>query len=119
MYCDCFGRSQAEGGPEKAILLGPLRLTATYFFAWEGDNFGHDFKQMGVGRRVEPQFKNTMLALASDAAAFPPDNPEKAVKVFKEVMNELSRAIYSRPQKPRPAAPRVSKRAVNKWTIKK
>ncbi len=71
------------------------------------------------GRRVIPQFKNAMLTLASDAAVLTPETPERAAQIFEEVLTEISRVIYYRPKTPRPSVPRVSKKPINKWTLRK
>ena len=67
----------------------------------------------------EPQFKNAILALASDAAFLVATDPQKIIFVFKELLAEIARVKYYRPQKRRPSQPRVNKRPVNKWTLKK
>jgi len=67
----------------------------------------------------EIQFKNTIMTLASEAAVLSPQDPEKAVKIFDEILEEISRVIYYRPKKTRPPQPRVTKRGVNKWAFAK
>ncbi len=68
---------------------------------------------------IEPQFKNSVMALAYDAAVLAPDDPEMAIEIFKEVLKEISRVKYYRPKKPRPSQPRVTKRPNNKWVVDK
>ena len=63
----------------------------------------------------ELQFKNTIMTLASDAAVLAPDDPERAIVIFDEILEEISRVIYYRPKKPRASQPRVTKRSRNKW----
>ncbi len=63
----------------------------------------------------EFQFKNAIMALASDAAVLVPDNPEKAIDIFNEVIVEISRVKYYRPKEKRPSQPRVTKKPVKKW----
>ena len=63
----------------------------------------------------EFQFKNAIMALASDAAVLVPDNPEKAIDIFNEVLLEISRVKYYRPKEKRPSQPRVTKKPVKKW----
>lgn len=75
--------------------------------------------QPSGGHSREPQFKNAVMTLASEAAALTAEDPAKAVGVFLEILEEIRRVIYYRPKKPRPAPPRVSKRSVNKWTCSK
>lgn len=64
----------------------------------------------------EPQFKNSIMALSSDAAVLAADDPEKAVNVFQDVLQEIRRVVYYRPKAPRPSQTRVTKRSKNKWT---
>ena len=66
----------------------------------------------------ELQFKNAILTLASDAAALVPDDPAKAVEIFNDILLEISRVKYYRPQQPRPSQPRFTKKAINKWQTK-
>ena len=63
----------------------------------------------------EFQFKNAIMNLASEAALLVPDDPQKAVQIFNELLREISRVKYYRPKSARPAQPRVSKRPPNKW----
>ncbi len=63
----------------------------------------------------EFQFKNAIVTLASEAAILAPDDPEKAVFIFEEIITEISRVKYYRPKTPRPSNPRVCKTPVNKW----
>jgi hypothetical protein len=63
----------------------------------------------------EPQFKNSIMALASDAAVLAVEDPVRAISVFHEILEEIRRVIYYRPKMPRPCQPRVTKRSKNKW----
>lgn len=63
----------------------------------------------------ETQFKNAILALASEAAFLAPDNLDKAVAVFKEIILQIARVKYYRPKRSRPTQPRVNKSPCNKW----
>jgi hypothetical protein len=67
----------------------------------------------------EPQFKNAIMTLASDLAVLVPEDPEKAIEIFVEIMAEIRRVKYYRPKTPRPSQPRVCKRPVNKWAQSK
>jgi hypothetical protein len=49
------------------------------------------------------------------AAILAPDDPEKAVQIFSEILAAISRVKYYRPKSPRAARPRVTKRPPNKW----
>ncbi len=67
----------------------------------------------------EPQFKNAIMSLASDAAVLAADDPERAVAVFEELLQEIYRVPYYRPKRPRPSQQRVTKRPLNKWALSK
>lgn len=67
----------------------------------------------------EPQFKNAIMTLASEAAVLAPDDPVRAIGVFQELLEEIRRVIYYRPKTPRPSQTRVTKKRLNKWGISK
>lgn len=67
----------------------------------------------------EPQFKNAIMTLAADAAVLAADDPERAVAIFEEILQEISRVRYYRPKRARPSQPRVTKRPLNKWALSK
>lgn len=67
----------------------------------------------------EPQFKNAIITLARDTAVLAPEDPEKAVQIFDDILEAIYRVRYYRPKKPRPPQPRVTKRSINKWTLGK
>lgn len=69
-----------------------------------------------AGNLREPQFKNSIMALATDAAVLAADDPEKAMVIFKDILKEIRRVVYYRPKMPRPSQVRVTKRSMNKWT---
>lgn len=64
---------------------------------------------------AEPQFKHALITLASEAAVLAPDDPERALLIFSEVLDEIARVKYYRPKSPRPSQPRVSKSPPNRW----
>jgi hypothetical protein len=68
---------------------------------------------------IEPQFKNAIMTLASEAAVLAPEDPATAVIIFSDILQAISRVKYYRPKRPRSPAPRVTKRAVNKWATSK
>lgn len=72
-----------------------------------------------VGDIREPQFKNAIMTLASEAAVLAADNPVRAISVFKDILEEIRRVVYYRPKEPRPSLPRVTKRSLNKWASSK
>lgn len=63
----------------------------------------------------EPQFKNSVMALATEAAILTPDNPKVAAALFKEILDEIRRVKYYRPKIPQPSKARFTKRPNNKW----
>lgn len=65
--------------------------------------------------KVEFQFKNAIMTLASEAAVLAPDAPEKAIEIFSEILLAISRVKYYRPKSPRASQPRVTKSPPNKW----
>ncbi len=75
--------------------------------------------QMLAGDPRQPQFKNAVMTLASEAAVLVPDDPVRATGVFQDILEEMRRVIYYRPKTPKPFPPRVSKRSINKWTLAK
>ena len=75
--------------------------------------------QFFLTAKQEVQFKNSVLTLASDAALLVSDNHESAIKIFDEVLADISRVKYYRPQKRRPSQLRVNKSPVNKWNANK
>lgn len=66
-------------------------------------------------RRHTPQFKNALRALAMDTALLTAENPEVALRIFRELLNEIARVKYYKPKQPRKSYPRVSLKPVNKW----
>lgn len=67
----------------------------------------------------EPQFKNAIMTLASEAAVLTADDPETALEVFRQILAEIRRVKYYRPKKQRPSQQRVTKRSANKWAKSK
>jgi len=63
----------------------------------------------------EFQFKNAIMTLATEAAILAPDDPDKAARIFSEILAAISRVKYYRPKSPRASRPRVTKRPPNKW----
>jgi len=68
-------------------------------------------------KETEPQFKNAIMTLASEAAILTPHNPEKAIDIFNEILTEIERVKYYRPKNTRPSQPRICKKTLNKWSI--
>lgn len=71
--------------------------------------------QISYSGNYKPQFKNTVLALASEAAFLVPDNAESAIAIFKDILIEISRVKHYASKQFRPSQPRVNKSPLNKW----
>lgn len=67
----------------------------------------------------EPQFKNAIMTLATEAAMLTAENPDKAVEVFECILREIHRVKYYRSKSLRQSQPRVTKRPINKWAASK
>ncbi len=67
----------------------------------------------------ECQFKNAAMAAAAEAFVLVPDEPGRALEIFKELLREIAQVKYYRPLELRSSQPRVNKRPVNKWQDKK
>lgn len=65
--------------------------------------------------RIQPQFKNAINTLGADISVLASDNPEKALIIFNEILIMMAKIKYTKPQKKKPSAPRVSKAPPNKW----
>jgi len=68
---------------------------------------------------VSPQLKNAVICFAKEAALLIPEDPEKSDKIFEELIETIRRVKYDKPKKPRSSAPRVTKKAKNKWQNKR
>ena len=67
----------------------------------------------------EPQFKNAIMTLATEATVLTADDPEKALEIFQSILQDIYRIKYYRPKCPRPSQPRVTKRSLNRWVFAK
>jgi len=65
--------------------------------------------------KSEPQFKNSIMTLASDMAVFASQNSVKTLEVFQDILTEICRVRYYRAKIPRQSQPRVTKKPINKW----
>ena len=65
--------------------------------------------------RKAPQLKNAVQSFAREAALLVAVDPEKAFRVFQELLDDIRRVNYYQPKEPKPSKPRVNKSAVNKW----
>ena len=64
---------------------------------------------------IQPQLKNAVMALAREAALLTPSNPDTAMAIFRELIDEIRRVKHYRSKFPREPQPRVNKSPVNKW----
>jgi len=62
------------------------------------------------------QFKHAILTLAAEAAVLVPEEPEQALVIFAELLQEIARVKYYPPAQPRSSQPRINKHPVNKWS---
>jgi hypothetical protein len=75
--------------------------------------------QLSGEESKEPQFKNAIMTLATEAAVLTADDPEQAIEIFQSILREIHRVKYYRPKFPRPSQPRVTKRSLNRWVFAK
>jgi hypothetical protein len=66
---------------------------------------------------VQPQFKNAIMSFAYDAFVLIPDEPEKAILIFKELLEQIARVKYYQRAHKRDSQPRICKKPPNKWCI--
>ena len=62
------------------------------------------------------QWKHAVLTLSAEAAMLIPDDPQQALVIFTELLQELARVKYYPPATPRASQPRLNKHPVNKWS---
>lgn len=53
--------------------------------------------------------------MCQEAAVLVADNPEVALLIFMELLEDIRGVLYYRPKKRRQSQPRVTKSALNKW----
>lgn len=61
------------------------------------------------------QRKHAAVVLAREAALLVPSAPLAALAIFEELLREMARIKHYTPKRPRPSAPRISKKPRNKW----
>ena len=64
---------------------------------------------------AEFQYKNAIMTLAAEAAVLAPDDLEKAIEIFSDILVAISRVKYYWPKSSRASQPRVTKSPPNKW----
>jgi hypothetical protein len=65
--------------------------------------------------RVAPQLKNAVKSFAREAAILTAVNPQNALNVFQELLDDIRRVKYYQLKEPHSSKPRINKAAVNKW----
>ena len=105
---ECFHARTSNGIRQELMAAMIMTVIARTMMTIAHDDFLTD--------EQECQFKNAILTLASEAALFIPSDPEQAVGIFHEVLQEMARVKYYRPNTPRPSQPRINKHPVNKWS---
>lgn len=105
---ECFHARTSNGIRQELLAAMIMTVIARTMMTMARDDFLTD--------EQECQFKNALLTLASEAALFVPSDPEQAVVIFHEVLQEMARVKYYRPKTPRPSQPRINKHPVNKWS---
>ena len=66
-------------------------------------------------QEIAPQFKGAVKTFGEDIAILISQNPQRIMTIFREVLYEIKRNKYRR-QKKKKSCPRVSMKAVSKWT---
>lgn len=95
-------------------VIAATLMTIAYETAWTEEDKPALEKSV-----IRLQFKNAVMTVASDAAFLAARDPEKAVEVFGELLEEIRRVKYYKPKIPIKTKPRVSLKPFNKWTRKK
>ncbi|MBF0344950.1 MAG: IS4 family transposase [Nitrospirae bacterium] len=66
-------------------------------------------------RGKELQFKNTVIALAKEAALLTPDAPQKAVEIFNELIEEISKVHLLSSERKKTISTTTYKKVKEKW----
>jgi hypothetical protein len=108
---ETFHSKTPDGIRQELFAAAVMSVIARTLMVITGELFG--------SANDEYQFKNAIMALASDAAILSADDPQKAVEIFSEVLKSISRVKHHRPKSPRPSQPRVTKKPASKWCANK
>ena len=73
-------------------------------------------QQLYLQNHQRCQFTHAILTLAAETAILVPDDPEHALGIFIELLQEIARVKYYPPATPRASQPRINKHPVNKWS---
>jgi hypothetical protein len=68
---------------------------------------------------VMPQLKNAVKSLAQDISVFVSRNLEKAIVIFRELLDQIRAVKYYKSKIPKSSKPRVNKASANKWQVKR
>lgn len=71
--------------------------------------------QTASSGRGKCQLKNACIALAHDIALMATNDAPKAVRFLEDLLEQITRVRYYRPDRSRPNQPRITKRSSNKW----
>ncbi len=112
MEVEKFHSKQINGILQELFAAAIMTVITRTLMVMSSEMFGGD-------KKYEYQFKNAINTLALESTCLVPDYAEKAIEIFKEILSEISRVKYYRPQKIRPSQPRVNKRPPNKWCFNK
>jgi archaellum component FlaC len=66
-----------------------------------------------------PQLKNAVKSLAQDISVFLSRNLEKAIVIFRELLDQIRAVKYYKSKIPKSSKPRVNKASANKWQVKR
>lgn len=70
-------------------------------------------------KKCEPQFRHAVDVIAAEAFFLVPHDPQKAVEIFEQILQDIGRIRYYKSKRQRPSAPRVSKKPINRWAMTK
>ncbi len=69
--------------------------------------------------RICPLFCYLWSVTVPSRTDIAPNDPEVAVRIFEEILEEMARVKYYKPKDPRESQPRVSNKPINKWQQEK
>ncbi len=66
-------------------------------------------------KTAESQFNNAVMPLTSEAAVFVPDDPDRVIEIFSQLLKAIKRVRYYRSKITEASQPRITKRPPDKW----
>lgn len=112
---ETFHSRSVNGILQEFYAIGFISVITRLLMVWV-NNEKHEAQPR---QKIAPQFKNSIKKFASDVAIFVAHNPRRALKLFKEVLEEIGRVKYQRPKNKRKPCPRYTKKACSKWIRKR